>query len=448
MDPSEIQAADDRVGILRALGEDYTANFPVVPNEVTNWLDEQRAITETCALADLSHHMTSLRVEGPDALEFLRHLSANSVDSYPVGTAKQIVMCSPTGHLIGDGPVMRLADEVFYGPGVLSANWTRFQAETGDWDVAVETEPRTSAHPGDPAKFVFQVQGPTAGPVLEQVTDADLEAIGFYRFEEIDLAGVDAIALGHGMSTEAGFEFIGPFEESERVRDAIVDAGEEYGLARLGSKAYHTQSVRLGWLPPGVPPIYDVPAMADYRTWLTADSREATYSIDGSFDSDDITDYYMSPLELGYGKLVSFDHDFIGRDALEAQADEPHRELVSLQWADEDVVDIYASLFGEGPTQKFMGLPRIGWARANYDRVERGGELVGTSHSRAYQWDLRSVVSLCRLDPDLTEPGTEVELVWGEPRDSPNPKAERHEQTRVQATVREAPYSTDRRQDD
>lgn len=64
MRPEEIQAADDPVAILRAQGEDYTANFPVVPNEVTNWIDEQRAITESVALADLSHHMSSLRVTG------------------------------------------------------------------------------------------------------------------------------------------------------------------------------------------------------------------------------------------------------------------------------------------------------------------------------------------------------------------------------------------------
>jgi len=445
MDPAEIQAADDRVGILRALGEDYTANFPVVPNEVTNWLDEQRAITETCALADLSHHMTSLRVRGSDAADLLAGLSVNRFDDFDVGRAKQVVMCNPNGHVIGDGPLLRLAEDEFYGPGVLSANWVRYHVETGDYDVEIETEPRTSAHPGDPEKFVFQVQGPNAPAVLNRVTDADLDAVGFYRFEEIDLAGVPTIALGHGMSTEAGFEFIGPFDESETVRDALLEAGEEHGLRRLGSKAYHTLSVKLGWLPPGVPPIYDVPEMAEYRDWLDADSRESTYSIDGSFDSADVTDYYMSPLELGYGKLVSFDHDFVGRAALQTQAEAPHRELVSLQWHDGDVVDVYGSLFGEGPTEKFMGLPRIGWARANYDRVERDGDLVGISHSRAYQWDLRSVVSLCRLDPELTAPGTEVAVVWGEPSDSPNPKAERHEQTRIRATVRAAPYSADRR---
>lgn len=75
MDPTEIQASENPVHVLRQQGSDYTDNFPVVPNEQTNWLDEQRAVTEAVSLADLSHHMTSLRVTGPDATDFLRDLS-------------------------------------------------------------------------------------------------------------------------------------------------------------------------------------------------------------------------------------------------------------------------------------------------------------------------------------------------------------------------------------
>ena len=444
MDPQTIQTSDDPVSILRKKGEDYHANFPVVPNEVTNWRDEQRAITETCSLADLSHHMTSLRVAGPDARELLSYLSVNDFDDFEIGRAKQAVMTNPHGHIIGDGPLLRLEEDVYYGPGILSANWVRYHVETGDWDVDIETEARTSALDGHPSKFVFQVQGPNALKVMDHVSDASLEDIPFYRFEEISIAGKEAIALGHGMSTEPGFEFIGSFDDSEAIKTAILEAGQQYGIKHLGSKAYHTLSVKLGWLPPGVPPIYNVDDMADYRDWLDADSREATYSIDGSYDSSDITDYYMSPVELGYSRLIDFDHDFIGKEALQEQIADPDRTLVSLKWDPEDVVDIYASIYRDGPPHKFIELPRIGWGRANYDTVLHNGEFVGTSHSRAYQWDVRTIISLCRIDPAYSDPGTSVEIVWGE-SDSPNPKVELHEQTNISATVGEVPYTTDQR---
>jgi len=449
MDPEEIQASGNPVELLRAKGGDYTENFPVVPNEQTNWIDEQRAVTETVSLANLSHHMTSLRVTGPDARDLLYDLSANDFSTFDVGRAKQLVMCSPEGYIIGDGPMLRLGDEEYYGPGVLSANWVQYNLETGDYDATVETEPRTSAHEGDPENFVFQVQGPNAPEVLDAVTDADLDEIGFYHFAEIDMAGVDTIALGHGMSTEAGFEFIGPYEQVDQVRDAIVEAGEEYGLKRLGSKAYHTLSVKLGWVPPGVPPIYETEAMADYREWLDADSREATYSIDGSYVAEDVSEYYMTPAELGYRKLIdtSEDHDYVGKEALVEQAEDPDRTLVSLAWDPEDVVDVYASRFRDGESHKFMELPRIGWGRANYDEVRKDGAFVGLSHSRAYQYDMETVVSLCSIDVDYADPGTEVTVHWGDP-DSPNPKVEDHEMTEIAATVGEVPYSPDRRRDE
>ena len=44
---------------------------------------------------------------------------------------------------------------------------------------------------------------------------------------------------------------------------------------------------------------------------------EGSASIGGSFSSASIEDYYFTPWDLGYGSYVKFDHDFIGREALE-----------------------------------------------------------------------------------------------------------------------------------
>jgi glycine cleavage system aminomethyltransferase T len=65
--------------------------FPVVRAEFTNWRDEQRAWRETCALLDLSHHMTDLHIEGPDALKLLTDLGVNSFKNFNVNQAKQFV---------------------------------------------------------------------------------------------------------------------------------------------------------------------------------------------------------------------------------------------------------------------------------------------------------------------------------------------------------------------
>src|SRR6266436_7112644 len=71
--------------------------FPVVRAEFTNWRYEQRAWRESCALLDLSHHMTDLYIEGPDALKLLSALAVKSFNNFKMNKAKQFVACSPNG---------------------------------------------------------------------------------------------------------------------------------------------------------------------------------------------------------------------------------------------------------------------------------------------------------------------------------------------------------------
>lgn len=455
-----VRAQDDIVETFRRQGGYYEEHFPVVPNEYTNWIDELRATVESAALADLSHHMTAVHLEGPDVIRLLSDLCINDFDHFPVGRAKQIVMCNHDGKVMGDGPLLRLGEEEFHGPGIHATKWLAFNIETGDYDVDATFEPPTPMLSGDPAEFVFQVQGPRAEAVLAELTEADLREVGFYAFEDVTLAGREVRAFGHGMSPESGFEFHGPYEYADELREAIVEAGEAYGLRELGSKTYVSNSVRLGWIPPFIKPVYDGEEMRPYREWATPEKErrygkfwaadetfESSFSINGSLDADDVRDYYMSPVELGYGKLIDFDHDFVGREALEREVAEPERTKVSLMWDRADVNRVNNSLFDEGQNYKYMdNLPRVGWARMAYDEVRKDGERVGISHSRSFEWDVRGMVSLARVNREHGAPGTEVTVVWGEPGGrSPNPKIEDHAQTEIRATVRPAPYVTDRR---
>lgn len=79
---------------------------------------------------------------------------------------------------------------------------------------------------------------------------------------------------------------------------------------------------------------------------------EANISIEGSLHSDDITDYYPSPIELGREDQIDFSRDFVGKEALEKEVDDPDRTKVSLFWDDDDVVDIHRPLFEEGDTYR------------------------------------------------------------------------------------------------
>ena len=116
---------------------------------------------------------------------------------------------------------------------------------------------------------------------------------------------------------------------------------------------YATKTLESGWIPPPLPAVYTDDRMKPYRGWLPASGYEASGSIGGSFVSDHIEDYYLLPHELGYGFYVKFDHDFIGRDALEAIVDEPHRKKVTFEWNRDDVVRVFQSMF-EKESSKYI----------------------------------------------------------------------------------------------
>jgi glycine cleavage system aminomethyltransferase T len=182
--------------------------------------------------------------------------------------------------------------------------------------------------------------------------------------------------------------------------------------------------------------------MKGYREWLPADGYEGMASIGGSFYSEDISDYYLTPYNLGYGRFVDFDHDFVGKEALAEIADNPRWEKVTLIWNGEDVTQVLKSLFQEGDTAKHVDLPLSNYATLQYDKVSKDDEIVGVSTYAGYSYNERAMLSLACIDVGHSEPGTEVTVVWGEEGGGTSkPTVERHVQTEIRATVAPVPIA-------
>jgi vanillate/3-O-methylgallate O-demethylase len=152
-------------------------------------------------------------------------------------------------------------------------------------------------------------------------------------------------------------------------------------------------------------------------------------------------DYYLTPHDLGYWSFVKFDHDFIGRDALERIADDPKRRKVTLAWNGEDVTRAMGTMFEKGDPVKYIDLPLSNYATWPYDKVLVDDEIVGLSTFSGYSYNERSMLSLAIVDVDVPE-GAEVTLVWGEESgDASKPVVERHVQAEFRAVVSPVPYS-------
>jgi vanillate/3-O-methylgallate O-demethylase len=419
--------------------------YPVVPSEFTNWRDEQRAWRETAVLFDQSHHMAELTVEGPDAFDLLSGLAINSLADFPTTKAKHFVPCNYGGHVIGDVILFRLAEDRFNMVGrVPSVNWVQFHAETGGRDVTVERDDRSPSRPMDKPvvrrHYRYQIQGPNAPRIIEKLHGGPVADIRFFNIGAINVAGREVPALRHGMAGAPGVEIWGPYSEGEEVRQAILEAGETFGLRQVGSRAYATNTLESGWIPSPLPAVYTDDRMKPYREWLPASGYEASGSIGGSFVSEEIEDYYLLPHELGYGFYVKFDHDFIGRDALEAMADEPHRKKVTFEWNSDDVVRVFGSMFDKD-NHKYIDLPLSNYTSATYDKVTMNGDTVGFSMFSGYTFNDRAMISLGVVDPNIEE-GDVLTLVWGE-EDGGTDKTtvERHIQTEIRVRVTPTPYS-------
>lgn len=416
--------------------------FPVVKSEFSNWRDEQRAWKESCALFDQSHHMTDLHLEGPDALKLLSELGVNSFKTFRVNQAKQFVACNHEGYVIGDVILFYLDENKFNLVGRPPAcNWVQYHVETGRYKATVLRDERSAANQGHRKTYRYQVQGPNAVRLMEKVTGKPAPDIRFFNMDVFTIAGRKVRALRHGMVGQPGWELFGPWEDGEAVRNAIVEGGQEFGIRQVGARAYPTTCLESGWIPSPLPAIYTGEKMKPYRQWLKTTSYEAMASLGGSFNSDHIQDYYLTPYDLGYGPFVKFDHDFVGRQALE-KMDQQQKKKVTLVWNKEDIKRAWGSLFDEGDIAKYIDLPLANYSTLPFDKVLKDGKVVGVSTYTGYTYNERVMLSLGVLDARHSEVGTEVAIVWGEENGgSSKPTVERHAQATIRATVASVPYA-------
>lgn len=418
--------------------------FPLQP-EFSNWQDEQRAWRDSAIFQDMSFHMCDVIFAGPDLYRLLSDLGINSFAGFGPMQAKQYVVCNYDGFYIGDA-ILFCEEEnrvsVVGKPAV--ANWVAFHAETGEYDVTMEHFDRPSPDLSARRLFRYQVQGPNADRIFEIVHGGPLPEIGFFKMGKLKVGPHEVTALNHRMSGAPGLEFWGPSEIGPAVKALILEAGAEFGLQQIGSRIYPVTAVESGWVGSVIPAIYSGEKMQAYREWLPANGFEGFMSVGGSNRTGNIDDLYQTPYELGYGFMIKFDHDFIGREALERMAQEPQRRKVRLVWNNDDVAAVGASMLGDGERYKFMDTPMANYATSPQDTVLLDGRPVGISYYPVYTVHLNGWFSLAAIDADLAVDGQELTLIWGEPDGgSAKPTVEPHAQKNIRVTVDSRPIKRD-----
>jgi vanillate/3-O-methylgallate O-demethylase len=436
------QAIDGAGGPLPLLRSSPSGffSFPVLPLEYTDWRREQQAWMQSCAFIDMSHHQTNLYLRGSDTLDLLHRVGINRFKSFPVGNAKQLIVCSERGNMIADGICFHIEEDLFRICGAgLVINWVHYHAVMGGYNIEIEREENAMFRPRDPQIYIFQIQGPNAQAVMEEVSGKTLPDIRFFRTGDFSIDGICVSALRHGMAGQAGYELFGPWRDQQRIRDKIEAVGEKYGMLRIGGGALGSTALESAWLPIPLPDIYTGEGTAGYRRWLPAMSAEGGGSLGGSFYSDSIDEYFVDAVEVGYERLIDPDRDFIGSEALREKLRDPRRKKVTLLWDESDLLQIHRQALYGDPMGRIARLPLSLYKTFQHDAVMKDDRVIGISQHCGFSTNARGFLSLAVIDMSMCAPGTKVTLLWGDaPRNHPD--AGYAPPIEIRATVAPAPY--------
>jgi len=325
-------------------------------NDYTNQgaIEEYWACRQNAAMIDLSP-LRKYEVVGPDAEQLMQACVPRDIKKLAVGQVVYTAMCNPSGGMIDDGTIFRLARDNFrwIGGNDGSGLWLREQAEERGLKVWVKNSTNQLAS--------LQVQGPKSRDVLEKVVwtrpdQASVNEMAWFRFSIArmpDDKGIPVLVSRTGYTGELGYEVFCHPDQGPAVWQLIAGAGEEFGIRPMGLEALDILRIEAGLIFAG---------------------HEFCEQTD--------------PFEAGIGftvPLKSKTDDFIGREALEKRKASPQRRLVGLE------------LSGREPA-------------AHGDGVFQGRYQVGQITSATISPILGKNIALCRMNVEYAGEGTEIEV--------------------------------------
>lgn len=393
----------------------------ISPYEFTNWRDETTSWKKTCYLHAGLNPTDTLKLKGPDVIKFLSRVCVTNFNKFPIGMIKHGVCCDEQGRIMQDGVIIRTGeDEVITYWMVPVLNYALDTEKYGKFEV--EQEFLTGK------VFLYQIGGPISIDVLEEACGQSLRDLKFLRSMDATIAGKAVRICRIGMAGTISYEVHGAIEDAHEVYDAIYETGLPFGIRRLGSHCYPMNHSENGFPQFGVhfvEPRIDDKHIMDYMESTPGMEFWAMHSKANQHRgsaSDDINNYYHNPFEFGWGKMIKFDHEFVGKDALEKIATENKRHMVTLEWNVDDIADVFASQFKDGEPYKYIDKPTDMdfWPdfsmSVDHDKViNENGDVIGLSFGRQNSAYFQRMISICCLDVEYTELGTEVMVVWGEP---------------------------------
>lgn len=398
-----------------------------LPYMVTSPKEELLACRDAAWLGSFLNISPVYDVSGPDAAKLLNSVCVNrDFNLLKIGGSRHALMCNEKGQLLADGLIIRKDEQTFRTYWL--APVLAFYADTYGMDVKgqwVRDE------------YFFQIDGPKSLQIMEKATQTDLHDMKFAQKRNVKIAGTDVTIIRLGMSGCLAYEFHGDIKNADLVFETVLKAGEEFGIKRLGYGTYcrnHTQG--------GYPNQF----IHFWYPWFSSGEALSKYIKDCEYfmfpkfypffgsAADDPQNAFVTPFDVGWDYLISFDHDFVGKEALQEIAKNPPRKCVTLEWNAADVGAVFASQFMGTDVEPADDISRVGDGADEpfvMSKVLLEGKMIGMTSGRTRDYYHRRMISLAFIEKEYAVEGKELKVLWG---------TNGTHQMEIRATVAPFPY--------
>ena len=329
---------------------------------------EYHAIRNAAALIDVSP-LFKFDVRGQDALRLVNRVITRDAMKCAVGQAIYTCLCDAEGKVIQDGTVFRLAEDHYRfhlaDPGL---RWLKLSGV--GMEVSIQEVSEQVA--------ALALQGPNSLRILQQVVDAKLDQLRFFRFTFANVGGVPAIISRTGYTGDLGYEVWVGSEHAERVWDVLMEAGQGFGIRPAGMLALDVARLEAGFI------LLEV----DYIGVEKALTPSQKYT----------------PFEIGLGWTVDLKKEyFVGLRELRNECERgASRQVVGLEIDLRDYEHLYQQV-GLPPQ-----IPLTAWRSAV--PVYKETRQVGHATTGAWSPILKKYIALATVGKEYVEPGTRVDF--------------------------------------
>jgi len=316
-----------------------------MPVQYSGVNDEHRTVRNACGVFDVSH-MGEFFVRGKDAIPFLQKVTSNDVSKLFPGKVQYSCLPNRKGGIVDDLLVYCFSETEFMlvvNASNIEKDWAWLQSHTEGFDLNMENVSDDYS--------LLAVQGPKAAELLEEMTEVELSDMKYYTFEKGTMAGIDDVIISAtGYTGSGGFELYVPNDRAGDLWDAVMEAGQGYGIKPAGLAARDTLRLEMG------------------------------FCLYGN-DIDDTT----SPIEAGLGWITKFTKEFIDKDLLLKQKEEgTDRRLIGFQMVD-------------------RGIPR-----KDYEIADENGNTIGHVTSGTMSPSLGYAIGMGYVKTPYKTPDTEI----------------------------------------